>query len=372
MWLKKAVKYTLIGTVGIMLLIIPAGLIFSDSGQDGLTQDLPIDAQTGLPITTDATTATTQNSTQPSSSNQPQSTTTAPVVQTGGSGGVNRPSVTLTAQAGVLTTGQSTNLTWSSTNNPSSCSASGDWSGSKASSGTQSTGALSQAKTYSFTLNCVNSSGNGYATVSITVNAPAGSTGGGGGGTVSKPVITISASPTSINAGSSSTISWSATNSPTTCTASGSWSGTKSASGSQSTGALSAGTHTFTLSCSNSGGTDTKSATVNVNSVITYCGGLTPCYGPSEVAQHNTSGNCWGYNINRVINITSFDSGYHIGKSGIGSIKISGVCGANLANALSGGVTAGGQTRNHTSAAKNNTLSVYNSYYVGYFDASKP
>ncbi len=371
MWLKRAVKYTLIGTLGIFLIIIPAGLIFSDSSDDSLTQELPVDTQTGLPISDTATTVAGQNPNQPQSNNPSQAYVPAPVVKTGGSGGVNRPSVTLSAQVGALNTGQSTTLNWASTNNPTTCTASGDWSGLKASSGTQSTGTLSQSKTYSFTLTCVNGSGSGYATVSITVSTPSGSS-GGGGSVVSKPVITLSASPAVISAGASSTISWSASNSPSSCSASGSWSGSKSASGSQSTGALNSGTHTYTLSCSNSGGSDTKSVNVSVNAVVTYCGGQTPCYGPSEVAQHNTAGNCWGYNINRVINITSFDSGYHIGKSGIGSIKVSGVCGTNLASSLAGGVSAGGQTRNHSSSAKNNSISAYNSYYVGYFDANKP
>ncbi len=64
----------------------------------------------------------------------------------------------------------SANLSWSSTN-AGSCTASGDWSGSKALSGSQSTGNLTNPKTYNYTLGC---SGNGSAsdTVQVILNSP--------------------------------------------------------------------------------------------------------------------------------------------------------------------------------------------------------
>lgn len=75
------------------------------------------------------------------------------------------------------------------------------------------------------------------------------------------PVVTISASPNSISAGQSSTITWSSTNA-TSCTASGGWSGTKGTSGTQSVSPTN--TTTYTLACTGTGGNDTKSATVTV------------------------------------------------------------------------------------------------------------
>ena len=78
------------------------------------------------------------------------------------------------------------------------------------------------------------------------------------------PTVTISASPTNINSGDSSTLSWSSTNA-TSCTASGAWTGTKSTSGSASTGALTSSS-TFTLSCTGSAGTGSASTTVDVTS----------------------------------------------------------------------------------------------------------
>ena len=80
-------------------------------------------------------------------------------------------------------------LTWTVTNSPTSCTASGDWSGAKATSGTNvSQGVLTQVKTYTFTLTCANGSGSGTpasatvvvsaaTTASITVNQTGQTTG---------------------------------------------------------------------------------------------------------------------------------------------------------------------------------------------------
>jgi serine protease len=89
---------------------------------------------------------------------------------------------------------------------------------------------------------------------------------------VGAPTETLSASPTSIMAGQSATLTWSSTDA-TSCTASGSWTGSKATSGSASTGALSA-TSTFTLVCNGLGGTSApSSATVTVTPAATGGGG---------------------------------------------------------------------------------------------------
>lgn len=64
----------------------------------------------------------------------------------------------------------SANLSWTSSNS-NSCNASGDWSGSKALNSSQSTGNLTNPKTYSYTLTC---SGNGTAqdTVQVIISNP--------------------------------------------------------------------------------------------------------------------------------------------------------------------------------------------------------
>ncbi|MFC4307984.1 hypothetical protein ACFPN2_02720 [Steroidobacter flavus] len=78
------------------------------------------------------------------------------------------------------------------------------------------------------------------------------------------PVVTLSASPTSVTAGQSSTLTWSATNA-TSCTASNGWSGSKTVSGTQSTGALSTSSNTtYALECVGPGGRSSASVTVSV------------------------------------------------------------------------------------------------------------
>ncbi|MHB8710434.1 MAG: fibronectin type III domain-containing protein [Minisyncoccota bacterium] len=78
------------------------------------------------------------------------------------------------------------------------------------------------------------------------------------------PTITMSASPTSVTSGSSTTLTWFSTNA-TSCTASGGWTGTKATSGSQSLTNLTT-TATYTLACTGAGGTATAGATVTVTS----------------------------------------------------------------------------------------------------------
>jgi hypothetical protein len=74
------------------------------------------------------------------------------------------------------------------------------------------------------------------------------------------PTVSITANPTSVAAGSTSTLNWSSTNA-TTCSASGGWSGTKGTSGSASTGPVNANT-TYSLTCTGTGGSANGSATV--------------------------------------------------------------------------------------------------------------
>lgn len=126
--------------------------------------------------------------------------------------------------------------------------ASGAWSGTKATSGSQSTGTLSASSTY--TLSCSGTGGTTARSVTVTV-APA-------------PTLTFTANPMTITSGESTTLTWSSTQA-TSCSASGAWSGTKAVSGSEAIGPLLA-TSTFTLSCTGSGGTSVRSVAVTVSS----------------------------------------------------------------------------------------------------------
>lgn len=169
------------------------------------------------------------------------------------------PVVTLTVTPGSTTTGKTVALTWSATNSPTSCTATGDWTGTKDDSGTFTTPALTTAKTYSYGLSCTNAGGASTTkTVAVVVTAA-----------VAVPVVSLSVSPTELTAGSTATLTWSATNNPTSCTATNDWTGAKDDSGTFTTPALSdIRTYSFSLTCANSGGTSTtKTVTVAIKAV---------------------------------------------------------------------------------------------------------
>ncbi|MGA2964234.1 MAG: cellulase family glycosylhydrolase, partial [Candidatus Korobacteraceae bacterium] len=157
------------------------------------------------------------------------------------------PTATVSVSPTTIASGGSSTLTWSSTN-ATSCTASGGWTGTKATSGTQS---VSPTSTTTYSLTCSGAGGTTSPTsATVTVTAAA------------VPTVTLTAIPTTIEPGSSSTLTWSSTNA-TSCTASGGWTGTKATSGTQSVSLTN--TTTFTLTCTGAEGTSAPaSATVTV------------------------------------------------------------------------------------------------------------
>lgn len=125
----------------------------------------------------------------------------------------------------------------------------------------------------------------------LLVQGCGGGGGDSGGGTPAPsapPVVTITASPTSVSAGGSSTLTWSSTNA-TSCMASMGWSGTKPTSGTESTGPLQQ-SGTFRLSCTGAGGTTAAQTDVSVNSgglLRTVRGTITYGYVPHSLTPGN-------------------------------------------------------------------------------------
>src|SRR5882672_173175 len=191
----------------------------------------------------------------------------------GDAGPAATPTVTFNAADTTVDAGGSTMLTWSSTD-ATSCVAAGAWSGSKPTSGNESTGALSGNST--FTLSCSGTGGTLDKSVSITVNSAA-------------PGVTLVATPASISAGGNSTLTWSSSDS-TSCTASGGWTGSKATTGTQSVGPLNS-TTSYTLSCTGSGGTTQTTATVTVAAVSTPTVSLSA--NPASVGVNGTSTLTW-------------------------------------------------------------------------------
>jgi MYXO-CTERM domain-containing protein len=165
---------------------------------------------------------------------------------------VAAPTVNLSANPTSVTSGNTTRLTWSSTN-ATGCAATGAWAGNKATSGNQTTAALTQTST--FTLACTGAGGTTSRSVTVNVT-PAGPPPPGA------PTVSLSANPTSVTSGGTSRLTWSSSNA-TGCAASGAWTGNKATSGNQMTAALTQ-TSTFTLACTGAGGTTSRSVTVNV------------------------------------------------------------------------------------------------------------
>lgn len=156
------------------------------------------------------------------------------------------PTISLSASPSTITTGSSSSLTWL-TSHATKCTAGGDWSGSRAAKGSESTGALHASASYSLT--CSGPGGVATQAVTVTVTTPA-------------PTVTISASPTTVKSGSTATLEWSSTDA-TSCVASGGWTGAEPLRGSQTTVALS-NTTDFTLTCQGKGGSASQSVTVTV------------------------------------------------------------------------------------------------------------
>jgi hypothetical protein len=88
----------------------------------------------------------------------------------GGSSSPPAPTVSISASPSSIIIGQSVTLSWSSTN-ATSCTASGDWSGTKATGGSETvTPSTTGTKTYS--LSCSGAGGTASASASVTVTAP--------------------------------------------------------------------------------------------------------------------------------------------------------------------------------------------------------
>lgn len=117
----------------------------------------------------------------------------------------------------------------------------------------------------------------------------AGCGGGSGGGNVGlinpTPVVIVSANTQTVLEGDTVAITWSSTNA-TSCSASGSWSGQLSSSGTQSPAAVSAGSNTYTVSCTNGSATANSSVIVFANPSETFTGKI---YSRIESASFNSN-----------------------------------------------------------------------------------
>ena len=161
------------------------------------------------------------------------------------------PVVNITASPLVVVSGGSTRLSWNSSN-VDTCTASGNWSGGKNTSGTRTRNNLTSDKTY--TLTCTGPGGTASDSVDVVVVPPP-----------PGPTLNFSGTPTVVSGNGTTTLSWTTTN-VDNCSASGDWSGNKSASGAQVINSITSNRQ-FDLTCTGPGGT------VNDRVSVTYSSG---------------------------------------------------------------------------------------------------
>ncbi|RZT09098.1 Protein of unknown function [Duganella sp. CF402] len=178
------------------------------------------------------------------------------------------PVVSISASPTATTSGQVITLTWSVSNAPSSgCTASGAWSGTVASSGTQAVTA-GEAGTANYTLTC----GSASSTAVVTVATPPPS-----------PSVSLTLAPANITTAQSTALSWSSANA-TSCSASGAWSGTKATSGAVTITPAATGSYTYSLACTGDGGTANGSAALSVTAALSNSTAILVDSGPSGVS----------------------------------------------------------------------------------------
>jgi len=124
-----------------------------------------------------------------------------------------------------------------------------------------------------------------------------GNTGTGNAGAPVPPTVTLSVQPTTITAGQSATLTWSATQAGT-CTASGGWNGTQAATGTQAVTPAAAGNTSYTLTCSDPTGSvsanSTATLTVNAASSFSFTKLVADSTGTGAVSTDSHLVNPWG------------------------------------------------------------------------------
>ena len=183
----------------------------------------------------------------------PGGTASASVTVTVTSGGGPVPTATISASPTSITSGQTSTLTWTSTN-AKVCIGTGFLAFQEQTPGTSGVAQVAPTATQNYILTCTGTGGSTSVNVTVSVSQAVGS----------PPVVTLTASPTLVSSGQSSTLTWTSTNA-TSCTGTGfTASGT---SGSVTVNPTS--TTNYSISCTGTGGTGSATATVAFGTVPT-------------------------------------------------------------------------------------------------------
>lgn len=156
------------------------------------------------------------------------------------------PTVALSAGASSVQPAGAVDLTWSSTN-ADTCTASADWSGGKATSGTET---VTPTRDSTYVLTCSNAGGSAVQEVRIRV-IPA----------VAPPTVNLMSSASSVTLNDSVSLVWSSSGADS-CEATGQWSGVKPTSGTETVAPTA--NSTYALTCINAGGSTAQQVTIAV------------------------------------------------------------------------------------------------------------
>ncbi len=160
------------------------------------------------------------------------------------------PSVSLEGNTSSILAGETLTLSWSSLNTD-TCTAGGDWSGTRATSGSQ---VVTPDSDSSYSLTCTGSGGSASASFEVSVSV------------TSDPIVSINADERNLVAGSSTILRWSSAN-VDSCVASGAWSGPRATSGSQPI--TPDNDSTYSLSCTGRSGSVASSVKIIVAAAVT-------------------------------------------------------------------------------------------------------
>lgn len=214
------------------------------------------------------------------------------------------PTISLTATPEFISEGGSTTLSWSSTR-VTNCTASGDWSGSKETSGTETLSSITKDST--FNLSCTGTGGSVNDSVSVTID------------TEPTPTVNLSADPVSVTYNGSTILTWDSSNADN-CMASGDWSGSKDVSGTETINSLTLDSQ-FILSCSDANG----SVDISVDVTIATSGSATALLSWTPLTQ-NTDGSALtdlvGYRIRYGITSGNYTKTITINNPGLTSYQI--------------------------------------------------
>jgi hypothetical protein len=247
--------------------------------------------------------------------------------------GHKAPTISLTASTTTVTMNGSTTVTWSS-KRATTCTASGDWSGSKATSGSQTISALTENS--SFNLSCSGTGGDASDTISITVAAPL-------------PTLSFSASPNTVSQNGLTTLNWTSTD-VTNCTASGDWSGNKITTGSETIN-VSTIDNQFTLACTGAGGAvnDTVNVAVVLNNNGTALLSWTP---PTENTDGSQLSDLAGYKIRYGTSPGSYSDTITINNPGLTSYLVEDLASADWYFVMTSFNTTGTESSYSTEVSK--------------------